>query len=208
MSNHTRPVPRPVHPWPLRLMHWLNAVAIVIMIGSGWQIYDASPLFPFTFPGTITIGGWLAGAIAWHLAAMWLLVLNGMCYLVWGGLSGHFRRRLRPPALREVWHDARLALRFQLEHQHRAYNAVQRALYLAVIALGVLAVASGLAVWKPVQLWWLSDLFGGYRASRYVHFFAMAGIVGFLMVHLALVTLVPRVLWPMIAGGRLQEDIR
>jgi thiosulfate reductase cytochrome b subunit len=216
MSDHARPVPRPVHlrghppihSWPLRLMHWLNAVAIVIMIGSGWQIYDASPLFPFTFPGTITIGGWLAGAIAWHLAAMWLLVLNGLCYLVWGSLSGHFRHRLRPPAPREVWHDARLALRFRLEHRHGVYNAVQRALYLAVLALGVLAVASGLAVWKPVQLWWLSDLFGGYRASRYVHFFAMAGIVGFLVVHLALVVLVPRVLWPMIAGGHAQEDIQ
>jgi thiosulfate reductase cytochrome b subunit len=186
-------------------MHWLNAAAIVVMIGSGWQIYDASPLFPFTFPATVTIGGWLAGAIAWHLAMMWLLMLNGLYYLIWGGLSGHFRRRLRPPGPREVWHDARLALHLQLTHRQGAYNAVQRALYLAVIALGVLAVASGLAVWKPVQLWWLSALFGGFRASRYVHFFAMAGIVGFLIVHLALVALVPRALWPMIAGGHAED---
>ncbi|MGH7043234.1 MAG: cytochrome b/b6 domain-containing protein, partial [Acetobacteraceae bacterium] len=107
-----------------------------------------------------------------------------------------------------ILRDTMLALRFRLDHRHGTYNAVQRALYLAVIGLGLLAVASGLAVWKPVQLWWLSDLFGGFRASRYVHFFAMAGIVGFLAVHLLLVALVPKVLWPMIAGGRAPEDVR
>ncbi len=199
---------RPIHPWPLRLMHWLNALAIVTLIGSGWQIYNAAPLFPFSFPEAITIGQWLGGAVAWHLAAIWLLVLNGVSYLIWGTVSGHFRRKLAPPGPRAIWADLLAALRFRLPHEHGRYNAVQRALYLAVIALGVLAVLSGLAVWKPVQLWWLSDLFGGFRASRYVHFFAMAGIVGFLAVHLALVALVPRVLWPMIAGGRDQGAVR
>lgn len=203
-----RPVHRPVHPWPLRLMPWLNAAAIITKIGSGWQIYDAAPLFQFSFPARLTIGEWLGAAIAWHFAAMWLLVLNGLCYLIWGLASGHFRQQLSLPSPRAVWHDARLALGFRLAHRRGAYNAVQRALYLGVIALGLLAVVSGLAVWKPVQLWWLSDLFGGFRASRYVHSLAMAGIVGFLVVHLALVALVPRVLWPMIAGGRLQGDAR
>ncbi len=199
---------RPIHPWPLRLMHWLNALASVTLIGSGWQIYNAAPLFPFSFPESVTIGQWLGAAIAWHLAAIWLLVLNGAAYLIWGTLSGHFRRKLAPPGPRAVWRDAVLALRFRLPHRDGAYNAVQRALYLAVIALGVLAVLSGLAVWKPVQLWYLSDLMGGFRASRYVHFFAMAGIAGFLVVHLALVALVPRVLWPMIAGGAAKEAAR
>lgn len=199
---------RPIHPWPLRLMHWLNALAIVVMIGSGWQIYNASPLFAFAFPARVTIGEWLGGAIAWHFAAMWLFVLNGIGYLVWGMLSGHFRRKLHPPSPRAFWHDTVQALRFRLDHQHGVYNAVQRALYLGVIALGVLVLASGLAVWKPVQLWWLSDLFGGFAVSRYVHFFAMAGIVGFLVVHLLLVALVPKVLWPMIGGGGLSEGLR
>lgn len=198
---------RPIHPWPLRLMHWLNATAIIVMIGSGWQIYNASPLFAFNFPARITIGEWLGGAIAWHFAAMWLFVLNGLGYVIWGMLSGHFRRKLQPPSPRAFWRDTVQALRFRLDHQHGVYNAVQRALYLGVIALGVLALASGLAVWKPVQLWWLSDLFGGFAVSRYVHFFAMAGIVGFLVVHLLLVALVPKVLWPMIGGGRLSEDL-
>ena len=201
------PRSRPIHPWPLRLMHWLNALAILTMIGSGWQIYNAAPIFPFSFPTSITIGQWLGAAIAWHLAAMWLLVLNGIAYLAWGVASGHFRRKLVPPTPRALWRDAMLALRLRLDHRHGVYNAVQRALYLGVIALGVLAVLSGLAVWKPVQLWWLSDVFGGFRASRVVHFLAMAGIVGFLAVHLALVALVPRVLWPMIGGGAAAEDV-
>ncbi|MDE2008001.1 MAG: cytochrome b/b6 domain-containing protein [Rhodospirillales bacterium] len=197
----------PIHPWPLRLMHWTNAAAILTMIGSGWQIYDAAPIFPFTFPESVTIGQWLGAAIAWHFAAMWVLVGNGVCYLAWGAWSGHFRRKLVPPSPRAIWRDVRLALTLRLPHRHAVYNAVQRALYLGVLALGVLAVVSGLAVWKPVQLWWLSDLFGGFRASRVVHFLAMAGIVLFLAVHLALVALVPRVLGPMLWGGRAAEDV-
>lgn len=196
---------RPIHPWPLRLMHWLNAVAIVTMVGSGWQIYNAAPLFPLTFPARFTIGEWLGAAIAWHLAAMWLLVLNGLCYLAWGVLSGHFRRRFLPLAPRAVIADIVLALRLRLPHRSGSYNAVQRLLYVGVLALGVLIVASGLAIWKPVQLAWLTGLFGGFATARYVHFLAMSGIVLFVVVHLALVALVPRVLWPMIAGGRVEE---
>jgi len=206
MRKRTRS--RPLHPWPLRLMHWLNAVAIVTMVGSGWQIYDAAPLFGFRFPAGITIGEWLGGAIAWHFAAMWLLVLNGLCYLLWGTLSGHFRRRMLPVSPRAVLRDLLLALRLQLPHRPGTYNAVQRVLYLGVLALGVLIVVSGLAIWKPVQLAWLTDLFGGFAAARYVHFFAMSGIALFLLVHLALVALVPKVLWPMIGGGRVEEAVR
>ena len=196
---------RPIHPWPLRLMHWLNAVAIVTMIGSGWQIYNAAPLFPLTFPARATIGEWLGGAIAWHFAAMWLLVINGACYLIWGVASGHFRRRFLPLTPRTVVADALLALRLRLPHRTGSYNAVQRLLYVGVLALGVLIVLSGLAIWKPVQFAPLAALFGGFAAARYVHFLAMSGIVLFLAVHLVLVALVPKVLWPMIAGGRLTE---
>jgi thiosulfate reductase cytochrome b subunit len=192
-----------IHPWPLRLMHWLNAVAIITLIGSGWEIFNASPFLPFVFPQWATIGEWLGGAVAWHLAAIWLLMLNGLAYLVWGFASGHFRRKLWPVSPRAVLGDAWAAMRFHLQHQPGTYNAVQRLLYLGVIGLGILAVLSGLAVWKPVQLWPLSDLFGGFFISRVVHFIAMAGIVLFLVVHVLLVALVPRVLPPMITGGRL-----
>lgn len=198
------PPRRAIHSWPLRVMHWLNAIAIVTLIGSGWQIYNASPLLPFTFPEWVTIGEWLGGAIAWHLAAIWLLMLNGLSYLIWGFASGHFREKLWPITPRAVLRDARAALRFRLPHEVGVYNAVQRLLYLGVIALGLLAVLSGLAVWKPIQLWLLSDLFGGFFMSRVVHFIAMAGIALFLAVHLLLVALVPRVLPSMIIGGDLE----
>ena len=191
---------RVIHPWPVRLTHWLNVIAMVVMIGSGWQIYNASPLFNFRFP--FTIGQWLGAAIAWHLAAMWLLVCNGLIYLIWSLVSGHYRKLL-PVRPREVWVDLRAALRFDLKHETGLYNAVQKLLYVGVLLAGIVAVLSGLSIWKPVQLWFLCDLFGGYVAARYVHFFAMTGICVFVLVHLLLVALVPKVLPPMITGGRL-----
>jgi thiosulfate reductase cytochrome b subunit len=194
---------RPIHPWPLRLMHWLNVVAMVTLIGSGWEIFNASPFLPFTFPRWATIGEWLGAAIAWHLAAIWLLMLNGLAYLIWGFASGHFRRKFWPISPGAVLCDIWAALRLRLPHEVGVYNAVQRILYTSVIMFGILAILSGLAVWKPVQLWPLSDLFGGFFISRVVHFIAMAGIVLFLAVHVLLVALVPKVLPPMITGGRL-----
>jgi thiosulfate reductase cytochrome b subunit len=190
---------RVIHPLVLRITHWLNAFAIVMMIGSGWQIYNASPLFGFTFP--ITIGQWLGAGIAWHLAMMWLLVGNGLVYLIWTASSGHWRK-LVPPGPKAIWRDMKLALTFRLSHETGAYNAVQRLLYCGVLLAGLVVVLSGLAIWKPVQLWPLCNLFGGYFAARYVHFFAMSAIVAFLVVHLTLVALVPKVLPPMITGGR------
>ena len=86
-----------VHPLVVRIAHWLNALAVLIMITSGWAIYNASPVFEsFVFPDSITLGGWLAGALQWHFAAMWLFALNGLAYLAYGIVSGHFRRKLLP----------------------------------------------------------------------------------------------------------------
>src|SRR5579875_3412049 len=98
-------------------MHWVGAYAVLCMILSGWQIYDASPSLPFVFPGWMTLGGWLAGGIAWHIAAMWLLLADGLVYLAYGFLSGHFRRELSPPTPREVADDLGRALRFRLPHR-------------------------------------------------------------------------------------------
>ena len=194
-----------IHPLLVRLTHWVNAFAMVCMIMSGWKIYDASPLFPFSFPAWATLGGWLGGAIAWHLAAMWLLVANGLVYVAYGLIGGHFRRSFLPLSPTVVWADLRAALTFRLPHRLGHYNAVQRLLYVAVLLLGLLAVSSGLALWKPVQLHPLSLLFGGYEVTRRVHFVAMAGIVGFVVVHLLLVLLVPRTLPPMITGRARDE---
>ena len=195
-----------IHPLPVRLTHWVNAFAMVCMIMSGWQIYDASPLFPFSFPAWATLGGWLGGAIAWHLAAMWLLVANGLLYVAYGLIGGHFRRSFLPLSAAAVRADLRAALTFRLPHRLGHYNAVQRLLYVLVLLAGVLAVASGLALWKPVQLHPLSLLFGGYEVTRRVHFAAMTGIVGFIVIHLLLVLLVPRTLPPMITGRARIED--
>jgi thiosulfate reductase cytochrome b subunit len=192
---------RAVHPLWLRVTHWINAAAMIVMIMSGWQIYNASPLFPFVFPREITLGGWLAGALLWHFAAMWLLVVNGIVYVTLGILTGRFRRKLFPVTARAVIADLKAALTFRLSHDDLSvYNAVQKLLYLGVILAGFVVVLSGLAIWKPVQLQTLTAIFGGYEAARYVHFFAMVAIVGFLVVHVALALLVPKSLRSMITG--------
>jgi len=190
-----------IHPLWVRLTHWVNAVAMVVMIGSGWEIYNASPLFPFVFPRGITLGGWLAGALLWHFAAMWLLAVNGLIYLLLGIATGQFRRKLVPIRPGEVLADARAALTGRLAHDDLSvYNAVQKLLYLGVILAGIVIVLSGLAIWKPVQMQELAAVFGGYDAARYVHFFAMAAIVGFLVVHVVMALLVPKSLRAMITG--------
>src|SRR5271155_1314750 len=145
-----------IHPLWGRLTHWINALAMFMMIGSGWQIYDASPLFRFIhFPSQFALGEWLAGALLWHFAAMWLLVINGIVYVMLGIATGRFRRKLLPIRPRDVWNDLSAALR-------------------------------GISIWKSVQLKYLTDFFGGYDTARYVHFFAMSSIVAFVTVHVAL----------------------
>ena len=200
MRSSARPGFVVIHPLVVRVTHWLNAIALIAMIMSGWQIYNASPLFPFTFPRWATLGGWLGGAIAWHLAAMWLLVGNGLVYFAYGLVGRHFMRSFLPLTPRLVWRDLRAALSLRLTHRLGAYNAVQRLAYVVVLLLGVLAVASGLSLWKPVQLHALASLMGGYEVARRVHFIAMAGIAGFIVLHLVLVMLVPGTLVAMITG--------
>jgi thiosulfate reductase cytochrome b subunit len=131
---------------------------------------------------------------------MWLLTINGIVYLAYGILSGHFRRVLFPVGPKAVLRDALAALQFRLPHRLGAYNAVQKALYLGVLAAGVIMVLSGLAIWKPAQFQELTWLFGGFDAARVVHFLGMAAIVLFLIVHIALVVIVPKTLPPMITG--------
>lgn len=195
-----------LHPLAVRIAHWINALAIGAMLMSGWAIYNASPIFGFRFPVWATLGGWLGGAIAWHFAAMWLVVVNGLFYLIYGVTSGHFRRHFLPLRARDVVSDAYQAMRFRLPHQPGIYNAVQKLLYWGVMLLGVIVVLSGLSIWKPVQLELLSDLFGGFDFSRKVHFAAMAGIAAFVVVHLLLVAIVPKTLLPMVTGGKAKES--
>ncbi len=192
-----------VHPLTVRITHWLNALAMVIMIMSGWRIYNSDPIFPFYFPVELTLGGsyegsvdfhnedGLAGALQWHFAGMWLLAINGIVYLAYGIFSGHFRRTFFPVGPAAVLRDTIAAL---------LYNAVQKTLYLGVLAAGVIMVLSGLAIWKPGQFQELTWLFGGFDVARVIHFLGMAAIVAFLVVHIALVIIVPKTLPAMITG--------
>jgi thiosulfate reductase cytochrome b subunit len=190
------------------------------MIMSGWRIYNSDPIFPFYFPVELTLGGsydgsvdihnedGLAGALQWHFAAMWLLTINGIVYIAYGILSGHFRKSFFPVGPQAFLRDALAAMKFQLPHRLGAYNAVQKTLYLGVVAAGVIMVLSGLAIWKPGQFQELTFLFGGFDVARIVHFLGMAAIVGFLIVHVALVILVPKTLPTMITGRADAEDAR
>jgi len=190
-----------IHPAWMRTAHWLNALAVVVMVTSGWRIYNAAPFFDFRFPGEITLGGWLGGALQWHFAGMWLLALNGLLYLSLNVASGRFARKFFPLTFAIVWRDLRDALHGRLSHADpRHYNGPQRLAYLFAITDVVLLVLSGLALWKSVQIPFLREALGGYEGARRVHFFAMAALVAFVAGHLVMVALVPRTLLVMIRG--------
>ena len=195
--------PGRLHPLAIRVMHWTNAVAMIIMIGSGWAIYNDEVIFGWLhFPGWMTLGAGPEGALQWHFLAMWILALNGIVYLVYGLATGRFRRMLLPIRIGEVIAEVRAALALRLSHDDLTrYNAVQRLLYIGIILVGIVQVLSGLVVWKPVQFSELALLFYDFQTARLVHFLGMTAIVGFLLVHVALALMVPRTLIAMVTGG-------
>lgn len=194
---------RRLHPLPVRIMHWTNAVAMIIMIMSGWGIYNDSVIINgLHFSNFIRLGSWAPQSLLWHFAGMWLLALNGLCYLVYGIVTGRLRERLLPIRVRDLVKTVRETLHFQIDHSDlTTYNAVQKTLYIIVILAGISQVVSGLAIWKPVQFAELTALLGGFQGARLVHFLGMVIIVGFLFVHVALSLLVPSTLWAMLTGG-------
>lgn len=203
MSQSTASPSVSTHPRWLRLTHWLNALAVLVMVTSGWRIYNASPLYDFSFPTSITLGGWLGGALQWHFAAMWFLAVNGLVYLIINLASGRLSRRFFPVSPKGVLHDVWAALRGRLGHADLShYNQVQRLAYLFVMIDITLLVLSGLVLWKSVQFALLRELLGGYDTARHVHFIAMALLMAFVAVHLAMVALVPKTLLAMIVGHK------
>lgn len=190
-----------IHPLIVRLTHWINAGAMGVMISSGWAIYNAYPALPVPFPSWTTLGGSLIGGLRWHFAAMWIVMINGLVYLGYGLLSGRLRRKLLPITPAAIVRDLGAALTGRLGHEDiTVYNAVQRLLYLGVILASVVAVLSGLSIWKPVQLRWLVMLLGDFDNARQIHFAAMSMIVGFVVVHVAMALLVPKTLRAVIRG--------
>ena len=198
--TETLPPRTSIHALFVRIFHWLNAIGIVLMITSGWRIYNASPLFDFRFPASLTLGGWLGGALQWHFAAMWLLVVNFVVYLIIGIATGHFRRRFFPLSPQSLVSDFNQALKRKLPHSATTYNTVQKASYIGVLLAILLTILSGAVVWKPVQAQALGALMGGYEGARLVHFLGMTAISAFIIMHLALVLIVPSTLLPMIRG--------
>jgi len=189
-------------------MHWINAVAIFIMIGSGWKIYNDDVIFGFLhFPDGVVIGKWAQYGLQWHFFGMWIFVLNGLAYFAYGIAGGRFRRKLFPISPREVFATVGDAVRFRLRHDDLThYNAVQKVLYLGVMAVGVLIVLTGLCLWKPVQFSELADLFGSFQTVRLIHFLCMSAIVAFIAVHVTLAVLVPQSLVAMLTGGPAVDD--
>lgn len=194
---------RPLHPLALRIMHWTNALSMLLLIFSGWGIYNDEVIFgALHFPAWLTLGGGPEGALQWHFLAMWILFFNAIAYTAYGFWTGRFRRMLLPIRVPEVIAEIRAVLAFKLKHDDLTrYNPVQKLLYLGVMVVIVIQVLSGLVVWKPVQFSELAVLFYDFQTARLVHFVGMALIVGFLVVHVTLALLVPRTLLAMLSGG-------
>jgi thiosulfate reductase cytochrome b subunit len=197
-----------LHPLPIRVMHWINAAAIFIMIGSGWKIYNDEVIFGWLhFPEALTIGRWAQHGLEWHFFGMWILVLNGIAYVIYGLVTGRFRRMWLPVRWSDIVHTVRETLRLHLAHDDLTkYNAVQKLLYIGVVFILMLTVISGLAIWKPIQFSELLSLFGSFQNARLVHFLCMSAIVLFVLVHVILALLVPRTLLAMITGGPVVDD--
>jgi thiosulfate reductase cytochrome b subunit len=192
-----------LHPLAIRVMHWINALTMIVLIMSGWAIYNDEVIFGWLhFPSWMTMGGGPEGALQWHFLAMWILVANGIAYLAYGFSTGRFRRKLLPIRIAEIIAEIRRALALNLAHDDLThYNAVQRVLYVGIILVVILQVISGLVIWKPVQFSELAILFYDFQGARLVHFLGMVAIVGFLILHVALALIVPKTLVAMITGG-------
>src|SRR5215468_981150 len=206
VSEHGGFSRRKVHSRFVRVTHWLNALAIIVMIGSGWRIYNNVPIFSWLiFPEWATLGGdpeityklnkdvGFSNALLWHFAAMWLFFINGAAAMIYGLWSGRLQKKWLPITVTELIRDVRQALAFKLAHDDiTVYNAVQKLLYTGMVAAALLMLMSGLAIWKPVQFQTLTWMFYGFQGARLAHFIGMAAIALFLLVHVVLATLVPR----------------
>lgn len=189
-----------------RTLHWLNAVCVIGLAASGWAIYNAAPFYPFEFPTQLTLGGYLTPALRWHFFFMWGLLIALPCQLIVRIWLCHGGPSLAPIHLRSILVELQDILQFNLQHTSGLYNHTQRLLYLLAFVLLVLAVASGLALWKPIQLQVLADSLGGYEAARRWHFWSMVGVTGFFVVHVTMVIVVPNTLLAMVFGAKPTGD--
>ena len=180
------------HPLIIRITHWLNAVALLIMIASGLRIYNASPIFDFKIPSILTLGGWLGGARQWHFFAMYIFVFNGVVYVLYNIFTKHGRQTtlFRKQDVAGIFPMVKYYLRLQKEHPTQGkYNALQKSAYTTVLFLALGVVLSGIAIYWPVQFSFLTSLFSKYDFARKWHFVFMTSLVGFIGGHLFMVLL-------------------
>lgn len=180
------------HPLIIRITHWVNAVALTIMVASGLRIYNASPLWSFEIPAVFTLGGWLAGARMWHFFGMWLFFVNGFVWLSYNLISKHGRRTtlFRQTDVSGVLPMIQYYLRIRKTHPPAGkYNALQKLAYTTVSLFGLGAILTGMSLYWPVQFSWIASMFGGYDIARYWHFIFAASFLFFLAGHILMVVI-------------------
>jgi Ni/Fe-hydrogenase b-type cytochrome subunit len=226
MADATAYAPAPArrlrHHWIVRVTHWVNAIALTLMVGSGLRIFNAYPAFarkgeafccwPWEhkpIPDALTFGGWLGGARHWHFGLMWVLVLNGLVYLAFIYLHGEWRDLVpRRGDARDALEMIKFYLFVRPSHPVQGkHNAMQKTTYFLLPILAIVQVLTGLAIWKPVQLAWITALFGGFVWARYWHFMTMVALIVLSFVHIFMVFAVdPYSIQSMVTGG-YREDL-
>lgn len=188
------------HPLAIRWLHWINFPLLTVMIWSGLLIYWANAIysiqifgheifhfFPKKFFEALDVPYHLADGLSLHFLFMWFFALNGALYVIYLIFSGEWRALLPVPgsfkrALLVTLHDLHLIKKLPPQGK---YNDAQRIAYTAIVLMGFGSIVTGLAIYKPLQLSWLTALLGGYQWARAEHFILTIGFVLFFLVHIA-----------------------
>ncbi|SGY85966.1 cytochrome b/b6 domain-containing protein [Moritella viscosa] len=192
----------PIHSGLIRILHALNAISVIGLISSGWAIFNASPLYPISFPVSLSLGGYLTEALQWHFLLIWLFVFSSILFVLSRLLSLTVAPNLWPISIKKIVNETQQVLTFNLKHYIGEYNHIQRMFYLTAFLLFIVLILSGLGLWKPVQFQVINYIVGGYENMRRVHFWAMVSISTFIIVHLSMVIMVPSTLLSMIFSAK------
>jgi thiosulfate reductase cytochrome b subunit len=210
------------HPLAIRWFHWVNFPVIMIMIWSGLLIYWANDeyhiqlgslmdikFFPEFIYNALDLGGHLATGMAFHFTLAWFFALNGIAYVLYTAISGEWRYLVpRKESFYEAWRVLLNDLFIKkYDHPKTKFNGAQRIVYTSVIVMGLGSLLTGLAIYKPIQLNWLTWILGGYKTARLLHFCLTMAFCGFFVVHIAQVV---RAGWnnfrAMVAGFEIVQD--
>ena len=188
-AKRTKSPPVPTQAILAKIFHWINLISLIVMITSGLQIYNANPVFGgragWHFPSFLLLGGWLSGGRHWHFAAMWFYSLNLLWYGLYILISSRWQKRFASSS------DVKA---LQVSHNVKRKNyAWHRLVYTAIIPVLLLAIITGIAMYKPAQFYWLAGLFGSWQTLRVIHFSTVPIVVIFTLVHSLLALKVGRI---------------